>query len=128
MTNLPAVLNYDLTKPEGLSEGLMAYAKQNPIQASALMVLSSFAVPSLLLGTAIGDGIKGLLARSEKVIEAQRKAAISVIQEGKASGAKKVRVTMNQKAGIDLGADLQGIPLKFMIGSDDQMTIEAEFA
>ncbi len=133
MANIPVVLNYDLTTPEGLSKALVEYAKQHPVKAAALLAILAptvgpAALASIFLGKAIEETVKKFWERSERVIEAQRKAAISVIQEGKASGAKRVRVTMNQKAGIDIGGALEGYSLKFSVGSDDQMTVEAEFA
>ncbi len=133
MSNTQAVLAYDLTTPEGLSKALVEYAKQHPVQSAALLAILAptvgpAALAGLFLGKTMEETVRKFWGRSEKVIEAQRKAAISVIQEGKASGAKKVRVTMNQKAGIDIGGALEGYSLKFSVGTDDQMTIEAEFA
>lgn len=115
---------YDLTTMDGMTKAVTAYAKENPV----LFAISPFGAIGAIIGEAVAKKVSEFGNHSEKVIEAQRKAAISVIREGKANGLKKVRVTLNQKAGIDIGSDLKGVPLKFTIGSDDQMTIEAEFA
>lgn len=124
------VQSFDLTTIDGMAKaysvGNEEYRAEHPV-LSLLFPLTPFKFLGLKAGEAIAQKLDGRKNRAERVIAAQREAAISVIREGKRSGAKKVRVTMNQKAGIDLGTDLSDIPLKFSIGSDDTVTVEVEY-
>ena len=58
------------------------------------------------------------------VIKAQQKAAVELIKAGKDKNVDKMSITLDQKAGLDFGADVQGIPIKCMLGKDGKMTIE----
>lgn len=122
---------YDLTTTEGMAKAIADYVKENPAKAvffTGLQILNPLAAPMLLIGDAIKKKTSAILNRTEKVINAQREAAVGVIKAGKENGASKIRVTLNQKAGIDIGGSLEGYSLKFDIGSDDSMTIEVEYA
>ena len=131
MNKKSEVISYDLTSAEGIAKAVSDYAKENPTKAlifAGLHILNPFAAPMLLIGDAIQKKASKILSRTEEVINAQREAAVGIIKAGKESGASKVRVTLNQKAGIDIGGSLEGYSLKFDIGSDDSMTIEVEYA
>ena len=124
-------ISYDLTTAEGMAKAIADYVKENPAKAAmyaGLHILIPFAAPMILINDAIQKKESTIQNRTEKVIYAQREAAVGVIKAGKENGASKIRVTLNQKAGIDIGGSLEGYSLKFDIGSDDSMTIEVEYA
>lgn len=126
-----SVTTYDLTSAEGMANAVKEYANQNPGKAAGMLGLIAAVNPLLLVGAFAGKAlaapVSALFKHPEKMIEAQRKTAIDIIKSGKENGAKKVKVTLDQKAGVDIGAELHGIPLKFAVGSDSNMTIEVEY-
>lgn len=117
--------HYDLTTVAGIERAIADFAKQNPVKANVLKVYFG---PHLLAAKLISQVASNLFKDSEKVIEAQRKAAVEIIRAGKEQGAKKMTVTLNQKAGLNIGSELDGFPLKFSFGSDSKMIIEVEYA
>jgi len=121
---------YDLTTPAGLANAITDYAKQNPIKAAGMLGLVAVN-PLILVGAFAGKALSkagaNLFKHPEKVIKAQRKTAVDIIKAGKENGVKKMKVTLDQNAGVDIGTELNGIPLKFAVGSDNKMTIEVEY-
>lgn len=130
MTQFPSVVSYDLTTPEGMTFAIKDYAKNNPTKSAAMMALLLIN-PVVLLGAVLADkivkSVTALFEHPEKMIEAQRKTAIDLIKAGRENGASRIKVTLNQKAGIDIGGELEGYSLKISVGSDAQMTIETEY-
>lgn len=126
MSHTPSVFSYDLTTPQGIAEAIADYAKKNPLKV-AVFAISPFAAISAVLGSTILEKISKLSEHPEKMIKAQRKAAVDIIKAGKENGASKVRVTLDQKAGIDIGGALEGYALKFTFGTNDHMTIEVDY-
>ena len=69
-----------------------------------------------------------LFARQDiNTIKAQREAAIELIKAGKKQKVDKMKITLDQTAGLDLGGDIEGIPIKCKIGKSGHMTIEVEY-
>ena len=113
MNQLPNVLSYDLTTQEGMklaiveTSTLKEMLMENPTIAIGV---SAYKFGSALFDRAADD--------RKKVIDGQRKAAIDIIKAGKANVASKIRVTLNQKAGVDIDGSLEGFSLKFLVGTD----------
>jgi hypothetical protein len=130
MSQFPTISSYNLTTAEGLAKAIEVYAKENPGKALAVAALSAFSLPAMfgmVLVNKISKSTSTLFEHPEKAIKVQRQAAIDIIKAGKDNGASKVRVTLNQKAGIDIGGALEGCSMKFSVGTDDNMTIEVEY-
>jgi len=75
-------------------------------------------------------GAKSLLDKyldSPSTIEQQRDTAVAIIKAGKDQGVDSMKITVDQMAGIDLGSELNGVPLKFSVGKNGQMTIEVTY-
>lgn len=109
---------YDVTTAAGLKsvadffrEGSAMAWLANPL------VTSIFAVEKLLK------------ANSESTsVENQAKAATEIIKQGKESGAKKIKVTIDQQAGANLSVPIEGVNISAMVGSNGKMTLEIEYA
>lgn len=130
MSNFQKVVSYDLTTPERLVKAIEIYAKENPGKALVMATLSAFSLPAMFgktLVNKITQSNSTLFKHPENAIKAQRQAAVDIIKAGKENGASKVCVTLNQKAGIDIGGALEGYSMKFSVGTDDNMTIEVEY-
>jgi hypothetical protein len=122
----PGEVSYDLTTPEGIAKAIKDYAKNNYVKAAVHAINPLIALPTIL-GNAIFELGSKLAEHPEKMIEAQRKAAVDIIKAGKKNGASKIRVTLDQKAGIDIGGALEGYELKFAVGTNNKMTIEVDY-
>ena len=80
------------------------------------------------LALAAIDGIASLVGGSnERAIEAQRKVALDIIRAGKENDADEIEITISQKAGVSLGSDVDGIPIEFIVGSSDKMTLKVKY-
>jgi hypothetical protein len=64
---------------------------------------------------------------TNSTIQEQRQAAVEIIKAGKDSNASYIEVTLDQKAGLHLGSEIEGIPLKFSVGKSGKMTIKVEY-
>lgn len=81
------------------------------------------------LVTALFAGEKLIKANSESTsVENQAKAAVEIIKQGKESGAKKIKVTIDQQAGANLNVPIEGVNISAMMGSNGKMSLEIEYA
>ncbi len=121
------IISYDLTTPRGLADAAANYVKENPAKKAAMAFMDLPFGLGMALGEKIAKLAFALFENPEKMIEAQRKTAVDLIKAGKEHGASKVSVTLDQKAGIDIGSELNGFPMKFSVGTNGQITIEVEY-
>lgn len=121
---------YDLTTYEGMRKAAIDFAGKNPKKAAAMGVMAAlnpFLVPAIYLGNKAIDSLSNTFKDPVEVIDAQCKAAVDLIKAGKDNGAKKIKVTVDQQAGVDIGGKLEGYSMKFSFGSDNKMTIDVEY-
>ena len=57
----------------------------------------------------------------------QKKDVIKLVKKGKNLGFKKIRINVSHEAGINLGSDVKGIPIKAKVGNSGNMEIEVEY-
>lgn len=62
-----------------------------------------------------------------KEIEAQRKTAVEIVRAGKQSDVDELDITMSEKAGIGLNATIEGVPVEFIVGNSDTMTLKVKY-
>ena len=62
-----------------------------------------------------------------EIAAGQKEAAVAIIQAGKDAGVESMRITVDQRVGIDFGVPIQGIPLKVEAGSNGKMVIEVNY-
>jgi hypothetical protein len=62
-----------------------------------------------------------------ETIKEQQEVAINLIKAGKENGVDEMRITMDQKAGIDLQSKIEGIPLKIKIGKEGHCIVEVKY-
>jgi hypothetical protein len=60
--------------------------------------------------------------------EKQIEAAKSLIVAGKENGVKKMKIKVSKKAGIDIGTNVDGLPVKVMAGIDGNVELEVEYS
>ena len=64
---------------------------------------------------------------NERTLQEQRKTAVDIIKAGKESGVDEIEIELDQKVGVDIGADLEGIPVKFMVGKNGKMKLKVKY-
>lgn len=93
------IVTYDLSNPDGFAKAANEYAEQNPGKASAFFALAVSFNPTYIVFNAARKALSTAFSRlfkdSEKVIKAQRQAAVDIIKAGKANGVKKMKVTLD---------------------------------
>jgi prolyl-tRNA synthetase len=107
--------NYDLTTKDGLKQ--------------ALKFLKGYGVfiPGLGPIVPLAVWLVDIIFSPEKSTEKQAEVARNLIIEGKKQGVKKMNVKIAHDAGINIGANVEGIPLKFKVGNSGNMEIEVEY-
>lgn len=75
----------------------------------------------------VGKKLYDYLATTESTIDQQKKAAVEIIKQGKESSISRIKITLDQKAGLDFGAEVEGLPVKMMMGKSGSMTLEVEY-
>lgn len=87
--------------------------------------------PGFFLGKYLFDKgteyIKGNSETTKTTIQEQRDAAVEIIKAGKHNNAESLELTLDQAAGVDIGSEIEGIPLKFSIGNSGKMTIHVKY-
>jgi len=114
---------FDLTTRKGLTEAADKYIKDPDLK---LLIIPAIG-PFMYLGKKVGSFIIDSLPDTNKVINAQKETAEAIIKAGKAQGASKLKMKINQKAGADIGANIDGVSTKFEFGSSGEMVIEVEY-
>jgi hypothetical protein len=114
---------FDLTTKEGLLEA----AKQIKDKDLLLLLVPGIG-PLAYLGKKAIDAGEKLFASTEATIEQQKRAAIEIIKAGKESGAESLEVTLSQQAGLDFGSNIEGIPIKVIVGKSGNMTLKVKYA
>jgi len=59
--------------------------------------------------------------------EKQVKMVIALIKAGKEQNVKKMNVRVNHQAGLDIGTNIEGIPIHTKIGNDGKIELEVEY-
>jgi hypothetical protein len=115
--------SFDLTTLEGVTEAIRA-AKDPDL-------LSLIGGPIPYLAKKLFDKGVELIRETANLtnptIQEQRQAAVEIIKAGKDNNASSIEITLDQKAGIGLGKEIDGIPLKFSVGESGKMTIKVEY-
>jgi hypothetical protein len=115
--------SFDLTTSAGLTEALRA------VKDPDLLLLIGGPIPYFAkkLFDKGAELIRETTNSTNSTIQEQRQAAVEIIKAGKDNNASSLEVTLDQKAGIDLGSEIEGIPLKFSVGKSGKMTIKVEY-
>ena len=113
---------YDLTTVQGLNAAM----KSNPMLTLSLMSMTGF---NPIMFNLIGKGVARVmdLFDSKVLCEAQTQAASELIKAGKENGVKKMKITLDQEAGLNFEAPIKGVNIRTMAGSKGKMTIEVEY-
>ena len=132
---------YDLTNEEELNylngrllkgDGWVSYQSYD---TDSFSKAASFVSIENSVASSIGGRLAKLIYRgmslfdSKELCEAQAKTAADLIKEGKNSGAKKMKITIEQEAGLHFEAPIkEGINIRTMAGNKGKMTIEVEYS
>ena len=73
------------------------------------------------------EAIGSVWNTTESTIKEQAKAAVEIIRAGKDCDADSIEVTLDQRAGLHLGSEVEGIPLEVMAGKSGHMTIKVKY-
>jgi len=60
-------------------------------------------------------------------INKQTEMAKEIIKAGKENGASDLEIIVDNKAGLDLGAEYGGIPIQAKVGTDGKMTLKVNY-
>lgn len=104
-------MEFNLTTKDGREEALKSFDKYGWIYATGPWLLKK----------------AWNLISSPDTIQEQRKTAIDLIKAGRDNGIDEMKITLDQTAGIDIGADIEGLPIKAKIGKSGKMTLEIKY-
>jgi len=73
-------------------------------------------------------GYDSIAQRELDTLEAQKTVAIDLIKAGsEQQHLKAMKIVMDQTVGLDLGSEVEGIPIKAKIGKSSHMIVEAKY-
>lgn len=70
--------------------------------------------------------IKELLS-GEATLDSQKKLALDLIEQARKSGAKSIKLTVDNNVGLSLQSEESEFPIKVSVGTHGKMTIEVVF-
>lgn len=108
-------MEFDLTSVEGFKKALEFFNKYGVIYS-----------PQKWLLKMAWDVVSSLVS-SRDIIQEQRKTAVELIKAGRDAGVDEMKITLDQMAGIDIGADIESIPFKVKVGKNGKMTLEVKY-
>ncbi len=106
-------MKLDLTAVDGLKRALEFYKNNASYMMTGIIPFPLFD----LLG----------LNSSSNTVQEQRETAIKLIKAGRDSGVDKMEITIDQTAGIDIGPDIEGIPIKVKVGNNGKITLKVKY-
>ena len=106
-------LAFDLTTPEGRKTAIDAFDKHG-------WILNT---PAWLIRQAYKVMTESAIASTD----AQKNAAIDIIRAGKENGVDTMTIKLDRTAGIDLGSEVDGIPIKVKVGDSGSVEINVTF-
>jgi len=106
-------LNFDLTTPEGRKNAIDAFDNYGWIVWW----------PAWLIRQAYRVMTESAIASTE----AQKNAAVDLIRAGRDHGVHKMTIKLERTAGIDLGSEVDGIPIKLKIGDSGTVEIAVQY-
>lgn len=118
-------IKFDLTTKEGLRAAIEQLKDKD-----LLLLLIPVYGPAAYIGKKAAEAVEAagrLFVSTESTVEQQTKAAVEIIKAGKEAGAESLEVILSQQAGIDLGSEIDGIPIKVIIGKSGKMTIKVTY-
>lgn len=104
-------MRFDLTTTDGRKLALESFDKYGWAFSPALWLIKKAA-----------DWIS-----TPDTIQEQRETAERLIKAGRDNEVDKMIITLDQTAGIDIGSDVEGIPIKAKIGKSGKMTLEVKY-
>src|SRR6266511_2665706 len=106
-------LAFDLTTPEGRMNAIDAFVKYGWI----------LSWPAWLIRQAYRVMTEGAIASTE----AQKNTAVDLIRAGRDHGVDKMTIKLQRTAGIDLGSEVDGIPIKLKVGDSGTVEIAVQY-
>lgn len=110
-----ATKSYDLTTAEGWKAAVASLRK--------IPVVGTMYAPYFWVADKIID-----VASPGTAVEKQAQAASDLIKAGKESGVKKMKITLDEKAGFHFDVPVEGVKVSASLGSQGKTTIEVEYA
>ena len=101
--------NYNLTTKNGFEKAMKLFDKYGWAISPAFWLLKKVFSPEIT---------------TEKQAEIARK----LIVEGRNQGVKKMHIKVSHDAGIDLGTNVEGIPIKVKAGNNGCMEVDVEYS
>ncbi|WP_019502006.1 hypothetical protein [Pseudanabaena sp. PCC 6802] len=79
-------------------------------------------------GNFLVDAVQSLTSGAvTKEIELQTKAATEIIRVAKENDVDELEITMSEKAGLSLGANVEGFPIELIAGSSGNMKLKVKY-
>ena len=125
--------HFDLTSPDGAKEAHDWATRTGQTAAAAASAAFANAAGIALLGPVglVAYPAYKLIRRALSTGEAskeQAEAAAEIIKAGRDAGVKRMTVEIDNRAGVDIGSDIEGIPVRCMVGSKGKVRVEVEYA
>ena len=99
---------YDLTTEEGRNAAMGIVANNNWLAEKLVSTIKDF-------------------FSNDKTMEGQKATAIELIKAGKNNNVDEIEIILEQDAGINIEAEVEGIPVKAMIGKDGKMKLKVKY-
>ena len=104
-------MEFDLTTTYGRSQALKNYG--------------DLLLPQPLVVTLVQKALGYIF--STDTIKQQRKTAVELIKAGQKNGVDEMTITLDETAGVDIGAEVEGIPVKAMVGKNGKVTLKVKY-
>ena len=108
-----AEMNFNLTTPEGRKNALDAFDKYGWISFPQFWLLRL--------------AWKGISEKTIKTVAAQKNVAIDLIRAGKEHGVEQMTIVLDQTIGMDIGAEVDGVPIKVKIGDSGHVVVSVKY-
>ena len=106
--------NHDLTTRDGFRSAIKDLRE--------IPVLGQIYAPFFWIADKVFDFLE-----PGKAVEKQSKVAVDLIKAGKEQGAKRMKITMDERAGLHLDVPIEGVKVNVGAGSKGKVSIDIEY-
>ena len=103
-------MDFNLTTTEGRAQALKNYG--GIVYQPLVVTLVQKALDSIF---------------STDTIKQQRKTAIELLKAGQKNNVDEMTIELDETAGIDIEAEVEGIPVKAMVGKNGKVTLKVKY-
>ncbi len=116
----------DLTTKQGIQVGAKALSAAGAVALAGALLNFPLAIAQLA-GYAFYKGVRHVLGSLEVPTDQQVNAVKEIIRAGKHEDVSKLRIKLSREVGLMLGSQVDGVPVRIVVGTSGEILLEVYY-